>query len=50
MGVIRQYPLTGTPKFDILKVLNGYLWWYSLGGTQCVHAMIGPSGLMSFHT
>ena len=26
---------------------NGYLWLYSLGGTQCVHATRGPWGLMS---
>ena len=42
-----QCPLINTTKFDIFQVLNGYLWWYLLGGTQCVHATRGPWGLMS---
>ena len=37
-----QHPLIDTAKFDVFQVSNGYLWWYSLGGTQCVHATRGP--------
>ena len=44
MGVMGQCHLTDTPKFDIFQVLNGCLWWYSLGGTQCLHATRGPWG------
>ena len=42
-----QHPIINTPKFDVFQVLNSYLWWYLLGGTQCVHATRGPWGLMS---
>ena len=46
-GCREQQTLTDTPNFDVFQVLNGYLWWYSLGGIQCVHAARGPWGLMS---
>ena len=46
-GCRGQRSLADTPKFDVFQFLNGCFWWYSLGGTQCLHATRGPWGLMS---